>query len=168
MSTIKIILGIDPGLCVTGYGIIQGDARHAHCVTYGCIKTSAKAPMHHRLHQVYAELCHAMETFHPEEAVLESIFTGRNHQSALKLGQARGAALVATATHDLPIIEYNTRHIKKTMTGYGAANKQQMQYMVRRLLSLKQTPPTDAADALAIALCHLQSAAVLLSSRCYC
>ena len=149
----RIIIGIDPGSRITGYGIIQINRSQHQCLTFGCIKTGDDA-INLRLQKIYSELCDIIKVYRPHEAALESIFTGCNYQSALKLGQARGAALLATAIHALPVSEYSARHIKKSIVGYGAASKMQVQNMISALLHLKQKPLPDAADALAIALCH--------------
>lgn len=153
MITKRFILGIDPGSRCTGYGIIAVSGDKRECVTYDTIRTQADA-MHMRLYQIQEKLQHIIAEFHPTTAAIEKIFTLRNPQSALKLGQARGAALVATAKFALPTFEYSARTIKQAVVGYGAASKHQVQYMVRLLLSLTSLPPPDSADALAVALCH--------------
>lgn len=149
----RIILGIDPGSRCTGYGVIwtQG-SQHAH-ITHGHIKTSNKA-LNFRLHEIQQGLLKVIETYHPDEAAIEQVFTFHNHQSALKLGQARGAALATTAAYDLFVAEYSARQVKQAVVGYGAATKAQVQHMITLLLKLKESPQADAADALAIALCH--------------
>lgn len=152
----RLILGIDPGSRCTGYGIIWTAGSKQGCVTFGQILTKV-TDLHLRLHQIQTELFTVIKTHHPDEAAIEQVFTFHNHQAALKLGQARGAALVATATHALPLSEYSARQVKQSVVGYGAANKSQVQHMVKLLLKLKKAPPSDAADALAIALCHANS-----------
>lgn len=114
-----------------------------------------------RLHYIHRELCEIIAKHQPNEAAIENVFMQINFQSALKLGQARGAALVALAHHALPIAEYSAREIKKTAVGYGAASKEQIQFMVRAQLKLTSTPQADAADALAIAICHAQQRNIL-------
>lgn len=149
----RIIIGIDPGLRITGYGVIWSQESKQGCVTFGQIKTSSKS-LNIRLQQINKGLHHVIATYQPQEVAIEQVFTFHNPQSALKLGQARGAALVATASQALPVAEYSARQIKQAVVGYGAATKMQVQHMVRILLQLVKTPLVDAADALAIALCH--------------
>lgn len=152
----RIIIGIDPGSRVTGYGIIWSQGSQQGCIAFGQIKTKANS-LHYRLQQIEEGLRNVIVTHKPKEAAIEQVFTFNNHQAALKLGQARGAALVATAVYTLPVTEYSARQVKKAIVGYGAATKAQVQYMIRMLLKLETEPLTDAADALAIALCHALS-----------
>lgn len=149
----RIIIGIDPGSQVTGYGIIWSQGSRQGCITFGQIKTQGES-LNYRLQQIEEGLRNVIATHEPNEAAIEQVFTFHNHQSALKLGQARGAALVATAVYALPVSEYSARQIKQAVVGYGAATKAQVQHMIRMLLQLEKVPPADAADALAIALCH--------------
>lgn len=149
----QIILGIDPGSRVTGYGLIWTERSKQGCITHGCIRTLAE-DFSDRLHEIYSNLKTLIEEYRPHEAAIEKVFVQKNVQSALKLGQARGAALVAMASMGLKVAEYSPREIKQATVGYGAASKEQIQQMVTSLLQLKIKPPTDAADALAIALCH--------------
>ena len=149
----QIIIGIDPGLSITGYGIIWSQGSQQGCITFGQIKTQTKF-LNYRLYQIKKGLCNVITAHQPNESAIEQIFTFHNHQSALKLGQARGAALVATAVYALPVAEYSARQIKQAVVGYGAATKSQVQHMIRILLQLKKVPTADAADALSIALCH--------------
>ncbi|WP_100622670.1 crossover junction endodeoxyribonuclease RuvC [Candidatus Coxiella mudrowiae] len=149
----RIIIGIDPGSQVTGYGIIWSQGSRQGRITFGQIKTRGES-LNYRLQQIEEGLRNVIATHQPNEAAIEQVFTFHNHQSALKLGQARGAALVATAVYALPVSEYSARQIKQAVVGYGAATKAQVQHMIRMLLQLEKVPPADAADALAIALCH--------------
>ncbi|WP_304985494.1 crossover junction endodeoxyribonuclease RuvC [Coxiella-like endosymbiont] len=149
----RIIIGIDPGSRVTGYGIIWSQGSRQGCITFGQIKTQDES-LNYRLQEIEEGLRNVIATHQPNEAAIEQVFTFHNHQSALKLGQARGAALVATAVYALPVTEYSARQIKQAVVGYGAATKAQVQHMIRMLLQLEKAPPADAADALAIALCH--------------
>jgi crossover junction endodeoxyribonuclease RuvC len=148
-----IILGIDPGSLITGYGIIQALPQGNRYVASGCIKTSKDHPGQH-LQQIFTGLSEIIATYQPTEVGIEQIFMHRNPGSAIKLGEARGVAIVAAAVHYLPIAEYSARQIKQSVVGYGAANKEQVQQMVKYLLQLKGVPQADAADALAVALCH--------------
>lgn len=149
----QIIMGIDPGSKITGYGIIWSQESKQGCITFGQIKTNSEL-LNIRLQQIDEGLRDVIATYQPQEAAIEQVFTFHNPQSALKLGQARGAALVATASQALPVTEYSARQIKQAVVGHGAATKTQVQYMVRILLQLVKEPFVDAADALAIALCH--------------
>ena len=149
----RIIIGIDPGSRITGYGVIWSQESRQGCIAFGQIKTNSES-LNLRLQQIDNGLRHVIATYQPQEAAIEQVFTLHNPQSALKLGQARGAALVATASQTLPVTEYSARQIKQAVVGYGAATKMQVQHMVRMLLQLVKAPPVDAADALAIALCH--------------
>ena len=149
------ILGIDPGSRVTGYGVIRIESpkNSLHYVTSGCIKVAEeKTP--EKLQQIFQDLCTVIQTHHPTEAAIEQIFMHHNVNSALKLGQARGAAIVAVAHHGLTVAEYTARQVKQAVAGYGAAEKKQVQQMVKVLLSLSKIPQADAADALAVAICH--------------
>ncbi len=150
----KTILGIDPGSRFTGYGVIHIDENHhTTCLTSGRIKTQGDQ-LSDRLYEIYHGIKNAIHNHLPHEVAIEQVFMHRNAQSALKLGQARGAALVAAASLSLPIYEYSPREIKQAIVGYGNAEKSQMQHMIKALLKLDTIPTSDAADALAIALCH--------------
>lgn len=148
------ILGIDPGSRRTGFGIIELDGTHQPSyVTHGHIPSNNN-DVSQRLLQIYQALREIIQSFQPHELAIEQIFMSQNPQSALKLGQARGAALVATASYALPLAEYSARQIKQAVVGYGAAAKQQVQHMVKAMLKMQQPLQADAADALAIAICH--------------
>lgn len=148
-----IIIGIDPGSRNTGYGVIKMEGnRHIHLAS-GHLSV-ASYPVHERLRRIYLGLKEIMQQHQPHEAAIEQVFMHENPGSALKLGQARGAAIVAL---DVPVSEYSARQVKKSVVGHGAAKKDQVQFMVKRLLNLQQVLQADAADALAIALCHAQA-----------
>jgi len=149
----KIIFGIDPGSRITGYGIINFDGRKAHYLTSGCIQIKADA-IAQRLQQVYHGIREVMTQFPPHEVAVEQVFMHKNPGSALKLGQARGAAIVAASLDGIVVAEYSAKQIKQAVVGYGAAQKTQVQQMVKILLNLSDVPQADAADALAVALCH--------------
>lgn len=151
-----IILGIDPGSCITGYGIIHIEGSELKYLDSGCIKV-ANAVFSERLEKIFTSLQQVLQQYAPNEAAVEQVFMHINPNAALKLGQARGAALVAAALAKLTVCEYSARQVKQSVVGYGAANKQQVQHMVRVLLNLDHTPQADAADALAIAICHAQA-----------
>lgn len=150
------ILGIDPGSRITGYGVIDCDGPARRYVASGSVRTGG-GPLADRLRVIFADLSEVIATYAPQETAVEQVFVHVNPDTALKLGQARGAAICACASHDLPVGEYTPRQIKKAVTGSGSASKAQVQEMVRRLLTLSAAPPSDAADALAVALCHGQS-----------
>lgn len=149
------ILGVDPGSRITGYGIIEATGRQYHCVHWGRLVLDCEAPCFAaRLQQIFVGLSAVIQQHQPEVMGIEAVFIGQNAQSALKLGQARGAAMVAGTQAGLIVHEYAARQIKQAVTGSGAADKTQMQKMVALTLALSEIPPPDAADALAIALCH--------------
>ncbi|MCC6551056.1 MAG: crossover junction endodeoxyribonuclease RuvC [Ignavibacteriaceae bacterium] len=150
-----IILGIDPGSVRTGYGIISAEKGKLKLLDTGAITFQSGIPMSERLHAIYTGLQKKMNEYHPDELAIETAFFGKNVQSALKLGYARGVAIVAAVNKGLAVYEYSPREVKKSVTGNGAAAKEQVAFMVRTILNLKNKPLTaDAADALGIALCH--------------
>jgi len=149
------ILGIDPGSESTGYGIIESDGSEHHSVAYGAVSTDPIRPFHQRLLEIYRELSAILQEHQVDAVAVEEVFYAANVQSALKLGHARGVALLAAAGKDLPVFEYSPLEIKNSIVGYGRAEKGQVQAMVRFLLKLPEIPsPDDAADALAVAICH--------------
>ncbi len=147
-------MGIDPGSRITGYGLIDMDGSRSHHVASGCIQTGSDRPLPERLKTIYESITELVRRYQPDEVAAEQVFMHRNPDSALKLGQARGAALCAVVMAGLPVSEYAARAIKQAVVGSGAADKAQVQHMVSLLLSLSALPPPDAADALAVALCH--------------
>tara|TARA_R110000868_G_scaffold144960_4_gene364550 strand:- start:72220 stop:72771 length:552 start_codon:yes stop_codon:yes gene_type:complete len=149
----NIILGIDPGSRITGYGLIQADGSKLSYLASGCIKTIGDS-IPERLKQISADLNQIIIEYKPGEASVEQVFMHANAGSALKLGQARGAAVTTIVQHDIPVAEYSAKQIKQAIVGYGAAAKSQMQHMVKTLLNLSAEPQEDAADALAAAICH--------------
>ncbi len=151
-----IILGIDPGSRVTGYGVIRQTGRHLEYLGSGAIRTKVD-DLPTRLKYIYAGVSEIIIQFQPEMFAIEQVFMSKNADSALKLGQARGTAIVAAVNHDLPVFEYAARLVKQTVVGKGAADKVQVQDMVTRILKLSATPQADAADALAIAITHAHS-----------
>lgn len=150
------ILGIDPGSETTGWGVIEGEARRYGLVEYGAVRASASLPFAQRLLRINEGLEQVIVRLKPEVCAVEETFFAANVKTALKLGHARGVALLSAARAKLPVSEYSPRLIKQTVVGYGAAEKHQVQEMVRLLLKLTEAPePHDAADALAVAICHL-------------
>lgn len=148
-----LILGIDPGSRITGYGVINSVGSKNEYVASGCIRISGDT-LPEKLKQVYAGVSEIITRYCPQEMAIEQVFMARNADSALKLGQARGVAIVAGANQDLPVYEYAARKVKQSVVGKGSADKVQVQHMVAHILKLPGLPQVDAADALAIALCH--------------
>jgi crossover junction endodeoxyribonuclease RuvC len=149
------ILGIDPGSGSTGYGLIDTDGSQHKLVLYGAIKTIANRPFHERLLKIYEELSEILQREKADIMAIEEVFHSTNVQSALKLGHARGVALLVAAKQGLAVFEYSPLEIKSAVVGYGRAEKSQIQSMVRLLLGLSEIPsPDHAADALAVAICH--------------
>ena len=147
------IIGIDPGSRVTGYGIIDQQGQHVDYVASGCIRVEGEA-IAERLGVIFAGVSRIIDEYSPEEMAVERVFMNKNADSALKLGQARGAAICAGVTRALPVSEFAAREIKQAVVGKGGAGKEQVQHMICVLLSLNKRPPNDAADALAVAICH--------------
>lgn len=147
------ILGIDPGSRITGFGIIELEGRRLSYVQSGCIR-AGDGDFAGRLKTIYDGLCEIVEVYTPTQVAIEQVFMHRNPDSALKLGQARGAAICAVMSKGLTISEYTPAEIKKATVGKGNAAKEQVQHMVQMLLKLPGMPQADAADALAVALCH--------------
>lgn len=154
-----LVLGIDPGTATTGYGLVrQTEDGGLEAVAYGAILTPAKTPMPDRLAKLYSELQDILSLHRPDSSAVEKLFFSKNVKTALSVGQGRGVVLLALAQAGVPIGEYTPNEIKQAVTGYGSAGKAQMQEMVRLLLDLDAPPkPDDAADALAVAICHLHS-----------
>jgi crossover junction endodeoxyribonuclease RuvC len=157
-----IILGIDPGSRITGYGVIRQEGRQLFYVGSGCIRTS-EPDIPNRLKQIYAGISEVIVQFQPDEVGIEDIFMGKNASSALKLGQARGSAIVAAMNAGLSVSEYAARLIKQAVVGIGSAEKAQVQHMVCSILKLDGKPQADAADALAVAICHAHTNRTLLA-----
>ena len=164
------VFGIDCGTEITGFGVVETaeDRREARlrCLALGGIRLAKNKTLPERLAQVYAELAAELERWRPDVVAVEEVFYSVNAKSALKLGQVRGVALLAAATAGLPVAEYAPLRIKSSVVGYGLAKKEQVQFMVARLLELTALPePADAADALAIAICHIHTAQTLEAQR---
>ena len=152
----RIVLGIDPGSRITGYGVIEADVRGgAHYIASGCIRLGS-APLSERLLKLHQALLQITAKYRVQEGVVEEVFVAKNAQSALKLGHARGVILLALAEAGCALHEYTPRRIKQSIVGYGGAEKGQIQAMVQQHLVLSGPPQQDAADALAAALCHVQ------------
>ena len=150
----SLILGIDPGSRITGYGIIRAMGNKQEYIASGCIRTTEKATLPERLDVIFQGVSEIIKEFSPTELAIERIFMASSAESALKLGHARGVAIVAAVNNGLSVHEYEARKIKQAIVGSGAANKNQVQHMVMTLLNLPNKPQSDAADALAISICH--------------
>lgn len=148
------ILGVDPGSRVTGYGVIAAQGQDIGFIACGTIRTSHEKEFSRRLAVIFHGLTEVIQTHKPQVAAIEDVFVDRNPRSALKLGHARGAAIVAIMQHSLPTYDYTARKVKQSISGYGQADKEQVQHMVMTLLELERRPSSDAADALAVAICH--------------
>jgi crossover junction endodeoxyribonuclease RuvC len=154
-----LVLGIDPGTAITGYGLVHEQDDGLSLVECGVVTTPSSQPLPERLQMIYRGLSDVVRRFEPEEAAVEELFFSRNVRTALSVGQARGVALLALADAGLPIYEYKPLEVKQAVAGYGGADKRQVQEMVRMLLNLERVPqPDDAADAVAVAVCHIHSA----------
>ncbi len=149
----SVILGIDPGSRITGFGVIQQVNHRFYYIASGCIRAGTDG-LPFRLHRIYEGLSKVIKKHQPQHASVEKVFMSKNPDSALKLGHARGVAIIAAIQYDVEVYEYSAREIKSAVVGKGAADKQQVQHMVMALLKLDQPPQIDAADALASALCH--------------
>ena len=154
-----LTVGIDPGTGTTGYGVV-GMTHHGDFALLACgvIRTPPRTAMHLRLQELFNDLCALIEEFRPQAIAVEKLFFGRNVTTAITVGQARGIVLLAAAVAELEVAEYTPAEVKQAIAGYGNADKRQVQEMVQRLLELPEIPrPDDAADGVAIAVCHLQS-----------
>ncbi|MFQ6099980.1 MAG: crossover junction endodeoxyribonuclease RuvC [Anaerolineae bacterium] len=153
------VLGIDPGTAITGYGVVEEAGRDLKSVAFGVIRTPADQPLAVRLQSIYRGVRDLTAKWEPSAAAVEELFFSSNVRTAMSVGQARGVALLALADAGLIVAEYTPSSVKQAVTGYGNADKTQMQEMVRLLLGLAEVPsPDDAADALAVAICHFHSA----------
>ena len=160
--TERTVLGIDPGLANTGWGIVAQRGSALSCVAYGCIATPSSQPLAQRLRKIHEQMAAVIARFEPTCVGIETVWFGQNVTAAFATGQARGAALVACAEGDLAVGEFTPRQIKLAVVGTGSADKEQVQYMVRHLLALERDPePDHAADALAAAICYTTHAGAL-------
>jgi crossover junction endodeoxyribonuclease RuvC len=152
-----LVLGIDPGIAITGYGLIQTSPQNNYqCVDYGVVTTPAKLDDAERLKTLFDELTGLIHKYQPDSSAVEKLFFQKNVRTAISVGQARGVAMLTLARADLLVKEYTPNEVKQTVCGYGNAGKRQVQRMVQTLLSLEDLPkPDDAADALAVAICHI-------------
>lgn len=156
------ILGIDPGLAIVGYGVIDAEASRLKIVDYGTVETGPEMPLPRRLERIYAGVQALIAQFSPEAIAIEELFFYRNVTTAIAVGHARGVAMLACTQTDTDMFEYTPMQVKLAVTGHGHAQKAQVQQMVRMLLNLREIPrPDDAADALAIAICHAHTSPVM-------
>lgn len=151
-----IILGIDPGSQTTGYGVLESDGRNRKVVALGCLKARPGVSLSARLSVIYSGLKGILEQYKPDEVAVEATFYGKNVHSALVMGHARGVCLLAVEQAGCKLFEYSPLEVKKSVVGQGRAAKGQVGFMIRAMLGLRGNPPEDAADALAVAICHLQ------------
>ena len=152
-----IVLGVDPGTAITGCAVVESldCGNRLRALDYGCIRTQADAPMQARLLDIYTALCNKIHEYRAEVVAIEQLYFNKNVRTALAVGQARGAAILAAANCGLDVAEYTPLQVKQSVTGYGKAKKEQVQRMVKMLLCLPEIPcPDDVADALAVAICH--------------
>lgn len=153
-----IVLGIDPGYALMGWGVIKYEAGKMQLLGYGCVETHAGVPMQDRLRTLQMGMRDIVEIYHPDDVAFEELFFARNVTTALMVGAARGVAIISAAEYTQNLYEYTPMQIKQAVTGYGKADKTQVQQMVKLLLGLKEIPkPDDAADAIAAAITHCQS-----------
>ena len=151
-----IIIGIDPGLVNTGYGIISIKNEIPSLIDFGIIAPNTKDSVPERIFTIFTDVCHLIEKYNPNIFSIEDVFYSRNFKSAMLLGQARGAAILAASKYKISIFEYSAKKVKQSITGNGNADKTQVQYMVSKILNLKNNSiPLDASDALAIGMCHI-------------
>lgn len=153
-----IILGIDPGFAIVGYGVLEYQNNKFRVLDYGAITTDAKTPMYDRFLSIYDDLNQVIEKYHPDFMAIEELFFNTNRTTAINVAQARGILLLSALKHGVKVFEYTPLQVKQAVAGYGRAEKQQVQQMVKLLLNLDKVPkPDDTADALAIAICHAHS-----------
>jgi len=161
-----IILGIDPGVATIGFGVIQGFRQKNTLLRYGVITTPPGIPLSRRLLQISDDMEELIHTFHPDEMAVEELFFSKNITTGISVAHGRGVILLAAEKLGVPIFEYTPMQVKQAVTGYGGADKRQVMLMTQRLLNMKEIPrPDDAADALAIAVCHARSATSLLNTE---
>jgi len=150
-----LIMGVDPGTAITGFGLVRYNGSRFVLVDCGCIRTSSKTPLSERLHFLYRELVDIIRRHKPEEFAVEELFFNKNAKTALAVGHGRGVAMLAAASSGMPVFEYTPLQVKQSVAGFGRAEKTQVQFMVKTILALPAAPePDDVADALAVAICH--------------
>jgi crossover junction endodeoxyribonuclease RuvC len=151
-----LVLGVDPGTAITGFGFVRQEGQRLSAVEYGAIRTAAGLALPERLRQIFSDLNQLLSEYHPDWLAVEKLFFNRNTTTAMAVGQARGVVLLAAAERGIPVAEYTPQEVKQAATGGGRAGKAQVGFMVQALLELPELPtPDDVCDALALALCHL-------------
>jgi crossover junction endodeoxyribonuclease RuvC len=150
-----LVLGVDPGSMVTGYGLVEKKNNQAICIGSGSISSSGKVPFYQRIYKIFGSMVDIMEQYHPEVMAIEDLFYAKNVKSSFKLAHARGAAMIAAAHCGVKIFEYTPLEIKKSVVGYGRATKEQIRSMVQMILKLPSKLGPDTSDALAVAICHI-------------
>ena len=156
MADKVIVLGIDPGTIVTGFGVVSQEEGRLRALAWGSVKTSPRTPLPERLRSIHAEVVRQLDTHRPDEVAVENVFQAKNVKSSLMLGHARGVALLAAAAAELPIYEYAPREVKLSVVGIGSASKVQVASMVKRLLDIPEAEMSeDESDAVAVAICHI-------------
>jgi len=150
-----IVLGVDPGSRITGYGLLQKKNNAIHCITSGTIESSGDVPFYDRIFKIFTGMADIMEEYQPDEMAIEDVFYAKNIKSSLKLGHARGAALIAAVKCNVRIYEYTPLEIKQSVVGYGRATKDQVRAMIQMILNLPARLGPDTSDAIAAAICHL-------------
>jgi len=156
-------LGIDPGYAIVGYGLVKKEGNSIKPLQYGVIRTAADIPIEQRLNEIYEDLTALIEAFKPESVAIEKLYFNTNEKTAINVSQARGVIILACTRAGIPIYEYTPLQVKMSVVGYGRAEKKQVQEMTRSILKLDKIPkPDDAADALAIAVCHAHTAGSVL------
>ncbi len=149
------ILGIDPGIAIVGFGVIEYDGVNFKVIDYGAVTSPAHTPLPSRLKMVYDDMCYIIDKFKPDQVAIEELFFNNNAKTAITVGQARGVLVLAAENNHIPVYEYTPLQVKQAVVGYGRAEKKQVQQMVKSILHLHEVPkPDDTADALAIAVCH--------------
>jgi crossover junction endodeoxyribonuclease RuvC len=149
-----LVLGVDPGSRVTGFGLVEKKNNEVSYIHSGIIKSQTKIEFYRRIHRIFESVVDIIHQYHPGEVAVEDLFYAKNVKSALKLGHARAAALIAAAQSGIPLYEYTPLEVKKAVVGFGRAEKEQVRAMVKVILRLREDPPLDASDALAVAICH--------------
>lgn len=156
-----IVIGVDPGIAILGYGVIEYKGNKFSAIDYGAITTHSDLDLPHRLKVVYDQLYRIIDKYKPQEFAIEELFFNKNVKTAMTIGHARGVAILSASNYGIPVYEYTPLQVKQGVVGYGRADKKQIQQMVKVLLGLKEIPkPDDVADALAIAMCHCHSGAM--------
>jgi len=154
------VMGIDPGTVKMGVGVIENASNSFETLFYKTVHIDSKLPLHRRLQRIHIETLRLLEIWHPDVIALEDVYYGLNFKAAIRIGEARCAVILAAAGHDIEVVEYSPARVKSAVCGFGRAAKVQVQNMVKSILRLKEIPPSDAADALALAICHSNNAAL--------